>query len=731
MIDYPFLKAKPVYPSAKRKELNSNLRFRLVFSKNESLRLRITGNNFYKVYLNGTFLLFGPHRASHNCYRIDEIPLTNIKEKNVLLIEINGNNCKSFYSLDTRPFLCAEVLKGEEVLYYTGRDFECFENKNRYRKVMRYSFQRAFSESYHYEEKDLRIYVDPSYQGKRLACRPFPSLRILPNYVGRIPVDQFLPFEEFETGVFHLDPSIPPYEDRYQKLEEIKIFPLEELEIDPNKVVSEMIFERKGIDQKILKEGEFRTYSHAYDASGFLSFRLKVHKKAKLYLIFDDINLEKDPNKVAKILFYRNTSQNILYYELGEGEYSISSFDIYSAKYIRLALLEGEVTIEEVGIVPYENQRIALSVSFEDPKLQSIYDAAIRTFRQNSADLLMDCPSRERAGWLCDSYFSGQAEYLISGENPVEKTFLENYATFSETHIERGMVPMCYPADFTDGTYIPNWSLWYILELGDYYRRTKDERTLTKSIRNINGLINFFKRYENEIGLLENLKSWIFVEWSKANDPEFVRGVNIPTNILYAEALYQMGLYLEDPYLVDRGRKIKEKIADLAWNGSFFVDNLERGEDGALHQTDHTSETCQYYAIHFGITENKEFIDKMLDSFSPRRNDKEVYPTVYRSNVLMGDILRLMILNKEGRYEQTKREVVDYFYHMSEETGTLWEHEGDFASLNHCFTSYLINILLEASFGIKGVDFEKQKIDRIHLKKPEKGKVAWQNKKLI
>ena len=29
----------------------------------------------------------------------------------------------------------------------------------------------------------------------------------------------------------------------------------------------------------------------------------------------------------------------------------------------------------------------------------------------------MDCPSRERAGWLCDSYFTAKTEYVLTGTN--------------------------------------------------------------------------------------------------------------------------------------------------------------------------------------------------------------------------------------------------------------------------------------------------------------------------
>ena len=40
-------------------------------------------------------------------------------------------------------------------------------------------------------------------------------------------------------------------------------------------------------------------------------------------------------------------------------------------------------------------------------------------------------------------------------EEKHRKTYEENYALFNSVNIPQGLVPMCYPADFFDGNYIP------------------------------------------------------------------------------------------------------------------------------------------------------------------------------------------------------------------------------------------------------------------------------------
>lgn len=101
-------------------------------------------------------------------------------------------------------------------------------------------------------------------------------------------------------------------------------------------------------------------------------------------------------------------------------------------------------------------------------------EAAIETFRQNAVDLFFDCPSRERAGWLCDSFFTGRVEYLLTGKTAIETGFLENFL-HEECYaaLPEGMFPMCYPADpyvfYEDGIY----TMVYVTE-NLYYRTSSD-----------------------------------------------------------------------------------------------------------------------------------------------------------------------------------------------------------------------------------------------------------------
>ena len=101
----------------------------------------------------------------------------------------------------------------------------------------------------------------------------------------------------------------------------------------------------------------------------------------------------------------------------------------------------------------------------------------------------------------------------------MERNFLENFLLPEDfDNIPEGMLPMCYPADVDGGGFIPNWAMWFILELKDYKERTGDSEFVSLFKNRVYRLLDWFEKYENTDGLLEDLPGWVFVEWSKAND---------------------------------------------------------------------------------------------------------------------------------------------------------------------------------------------------------------------
>lgn len=720
-----FKQAERVYAKKYLDEMNISLFFVSEIEALPAPKLLITGQDAYQVFFNGLLILSGPARAAHNYYRIDEIDLPPY-ESGRLVILLAGYQCNSYQYLNQPPFLQAEVINENKVIFATGINSKAYLYTSRYQKVTRFSYQRAFSESYVFDVPFQEVLL-----GNAMPYLPVELVKVTSpaSYLSRsvlLPTLNEFNSEHIESGVTKFDTTKKPYRDRYMSSEHLLIFPMSEWEVNPNDIISSLSYELKPLTTDYLTANTFMTYKFNGAKTGFIKLQLEVLQSAEVFVTFDEIDMSNQTNSdLVEIDFKRNTTHNIISYKLGVGHHELISFEPYTVHYLRIIVLSGNVKVKNIALKDFSHPLTnSLEIVVTNKKLQAIVDAGRATFSQNSLDILMDCPSRERAGWLCDSYFSGQAEKIITGHNLVEENFLENYALAPQLEtLPRGMIPMCYPGEHPDGVYIPNWSLFYILELAAYKKRYGDDALIEKSLPKVKNLLQYFEQFENDLGLLENLENWVFVEWSMANDPAFLAGVNFPTNMLYFATLKAASELLNETKLIEKANHIKKQIIAYGYNKKrhLFVDNMVKNANNEYEITNNITETCQYYAFYFGVAtpnEFKELNEIIKKDFGPNRLLKGKYEDVYSSNAFIGNYLRLAILNREELHQQVLDEVTQYFYPMSIKSGTLWEHDSPHASLNHGFASYIINIVIESLSGLKEIDYYNKKI-YVNKKKPE------------
>ncbi len=691
METYTFQQAKPVWAVGRQTEWNLHLGFRAFVEGKAQAKLCLACSTTYQLYVNNVYVTYGPARAAHGYYRVDEVDLSRyLREgRNTIAIMVASYNVGSYALLDQPGFLTAEIARDGAVLAATGvSGFDCLELKEFVQKVQRFSYQRAFGESMRLDAHTydwrtggdftsipLELCGEKAYLPRRVE---FPCTEVAPatKIVSRGSHVPYRP-EKFRRpwGLNVTTPGYKQYRD-------------EELTERLSEEIQSMKYQLEDTEEvpaspQTLSAGRFAVYSLGRDYTGMIHFHAVCRKPTVFYVMFDEILRDGvvDPVRYSCVAAIK--------YQMQPGEYFPISFEPFTTQYINIVVAEGEMELSDLSMVQCVFPKIQKKLNTADPDLQLVYDAAVSTFRQNTLDIYMDCPCRERAGWLCDSFFTSRSEYCFTGKSTVEYNFLENFLLAEHVdNIPDGMFPMCYPSDFPATSYIPNWAMWLVLELEEYYGRTKDAGLVERFRKRIYQLKDFFKKYENEEGLLESLDAWVFVEWSKCN--ELVQDVNFPTNMLYASMLDAVSRLYDDKAAAEQAARLREKIRALSYNGSFFTDRMLR-KDGKLIPGGEITETCQYYAF-FTKTATPETYpqlwDTILYSFGPERQDKGLYPEIYPSNAFIGNYLRLDLLSQYGKEEQLLKESVGYFKFMAERTGTLWEKISDDASMNHGFASH-------------------------------------------
>lgn len=709
MRKFYFEKAQAIWADGRSEEMNCELSFRTVIPKGEETKLFLAASSIYRLWVNGEFICAGPARASHGWYRVDEICLSPFltEDRNYVVTEVLGYNVNSYDTLDQPSFLTEEIWQGNEVISYTGGEsITIHDFKNRVQKVQRYSFQRAFIDAYQYEDENKCMYhMNESAQS---LCKI--EIQTDKRYIYR---DVEMPgFETLEpvsvikkgTAYYEKEKTeIIPEEYFFKIKQDLKGYAREKTEIHVSEEAQKIQLQETeysvnaiAIRQLPLSD-EYAIYELPYNATGFFDIRLEVREKSRIFVMFDEILSN------GSVDFLRMNSCNCFVYRMNAGKYRLMNFAPYTMKYLQIVVL-GECIVEQIQFKEYKNSSVLKRIHLpQDTELALIYDAALESFRANALDLFMDCPSRERGGWLCDSYFISSVEYVLTGKNVIEKAFLENFILNKEfRHIPEGMIPMCYPADHNNGNFIPQWAMWYVLEIEKYVYGNQDFELAERSKNLIYSLLKYFESFENENGMLENLQGWNFIEWSRANDPDLVNGVNFPTNMLYMRMLKCVSALYKDLILERKADRLRKNIRKRSFNGMFYTDNEHRDKNQLVNPGICT-EVCQYYAFFTGVAtvkEDSELWKIMKNKFGPIRSTINDYPEIAGTNVFIGKYLRIELLYRQGLFEEVIKEIKEVFLGMAKETGTLWEHTLPTASCNHGFASYVL-YWLAGIFGIE------------------------------
>ena len=697
-----FLSAKPIWPEGREKERNLLVEFRAGLAQplQAPVILRLAGATLYRVFVNDQFAGQGPAVAGHGFYRVDEWDITpKLKGgANELRIEVAGYNANSYYVIDQPSFLQAEVVAAGKVIAATGGPgFTAAIRRDRVQKVQRYSFQRPFSE----------VWQLPGAPAEPVKCAAIDAKPLAPRRAPYPKFDVRRPVTHVATGEVAIG-AVPskPWKDRSltQIGPELAGFPEAELTTIPSlelQAVKTVSTRSTAAAMPFsLGANSYRTLDFGVNLSGFIGLRLKARTKTRLFATFDEILADGDVN------WRRLGCVNIVAYELEPGTYAVESFEPYTFRYLKLIVLEGDCEVSDCTLRELVNPE-ATRAHFvaSDARYNRIFEAARETFRQNATDVFMDCPSRERAGWLCDSYFTARVAIDLCGTTTVEKNFLENFQRPERfAALPEGMLPMCYPSDHPNGRFIPNWAMWFVLQLEEYAARSGDGELVEALRLRVLKLLDFFQPLENSDGLLEKLPSWVFVEWSKANS--FVQDVNYPSNMLYAGMLDAAARLYSRPELLAKAARIRETIRQQSFDGQFFVDNAVR-KDGKLDVTTNRTEVCQYFAFYFGIAtpqSHAELWRRLATDFGPQRKQTKAFPEVHPANAFIGNQLRFELLSRDGRNQQVLDEAIGYWLYMADRTGTLWENDTPSASCNHGFASHAAHVLLRDVLGLHAVD---------------------------
>ena len=695
---YNFTVATPVWEEGSSCEKNITVSFvASVEATDKRVVLAVAASSSFILLVNGEYIAHGPSRCAHGYFNVDEYDISPYmtKELNTVAIRVASYNVNSFSYVNQPGFLCAEIYKGREVIAATGgAGFTAFRVNERVSRVQRYSFQRTFAETYRLSVGAFDYEINPETRAVPTRTAPASAGVFLRRAVPYCDNELIYPVKVIHRGdvsysdkdSYYNSREISGISERFLGYRESEQEYSSHIQIGKCDMHGQIDTDESP-EQISLPRDSYADIEFPYNAAGIFELEISSDGEGELFILFDEILVE------GEVVRFRLGISNFITVICKKGAYRLVCSMPHVMKYARLISRGANMTVRNIHLhnEAFPSSLIHADFTGDDEEMKEIYDAAVKTFCANSVDVYMDCPSRERAGWLCDSLFTSRVEYVLTGKSTLEWAFLNNFLLPEHfDDIPNGMLPMCYPADHTDGNFIPNWAMFYALELCEYYERTGDRELVECAREKMYSLLAYFKPFENEYGLLEKLERWVFVEWSHSNN--LVQDVSFATNMLYSKMLTSLGELYNDASLKEKAASVKDTINSLAMTESgFYCDNAVR-KDGKLVLSGERTEACQYYAFFCDVatpTSHPWLWNTLINEFGYERKKLGSYPEIWFANSFIGNYLRLDLLCRYGYMEELYDNIKGYFGYMAKETGTIWENDTAYASCNHGFASHV------------------------------------------
>ena len=432
--DYTFRAATPVWEVGTAYVRNHTVSFAAdVPATDKPVVISAAASCAFVLMVNGVYVAHGPARCCHGFFRVDEYDISKYltKDLNRVTLRVVSYNLHSYSYLNQPGFLCAEISVGEEIVAATGDSgFKAYPVTERVQKVQRYSFQRTFVETYRLASGAFDYEVNPNTTATPVEVEPAAAGHFLCRDIPYSDDEDVYPVSVIHRGSLTYSDKESYYNGREVSIinERYLAYKEEEQEYSSHIEIGKIDpFGQTDVSESpktiSLAADTYADIEFPCNTTGIYEFDLETETDGELFILFDEILLD------GQVKPYRMGLSGVITVIAKAGKYHLECAMPHTMKYARIMAKGAPMTIKGLHLhhIAFPQSAITATYAEGDETMQAIYDAAIETYRANSVDIYMDCPSRERAGWLCDSFFTSRVEHTLTGKSLLERAFLQNF----------------------------------------------------------------------------------------------------------------------------------------------------------------------------------------------------------------------------------------------------------------------------------------------------------------
>lgn len=415
-----------------------------IAEKGEKFTINITADDYYKLYINGSYIGQGPAQGYYFSYYWNSFDITdflNIGE-NKIKVEVfySGLVNRAFNSADNSMGMIAEIRTPEKCVLATDNTWTYYID-NRRKSLNILGASTLFTED-----------IDNTEQ---------PS--VSKNCVEAVTALSFSP-------------------DAVTPLQVYKKYPAEKIQLNENYTVYDF--------------GQEICGSVVISAIGQANEKVKIYFGEELA----------DNGEVRFEMRCNCRCENV--WTLNGGHNLYEQYDYLGFHYLGI---DGDVQIEDVYAnvrhFPFDDDYCKLET--ENDNLKKVWKLCKNTIKYATQEMFLDCPQREKGQYAGDLTITSAAHLILTGNAELLKKAIDNQMQSAQ------YVPSLLAV--TPGSLvqeIADYSFQFPILALRYYSFSGDKDFLRENLKICEGIIDAYKPYVGETGLLQNISDkWNLVDW--------------------------------------------------------------------------------------------------------------------------------------------------------------------------------------------------------------------------
>ena len=328
-----------------------------------------------------------------------------------------------------------------------------------------------------------------------------------------------------------------------------------------------------------------------------------------------------------------NQSTNMSYNFILDGKTAVFQPMVYlGMRYLQVDNSPTALTPSNVKFIQrhYELDPARSSFSSSNPMLNQVWDLMKRSLVVGAHEQFVDTPTREKGGFLGDSWSQGVPAMTTFGDRNMNDRILDEFLDSQDQYWPDGRMNAVYPN--ADGKRdIPDYTQSYLVWAWDYYQQTGNIDFLRDNYPRLKKIAEYVDSYKNEAtGLIHNLAGgsgpyqYGIIDWPATMrygydmDTEARTVINAYAYIDYdiiSKIAAELGKTRDKDLYASKAEAMKKAInAQLINNEGVYIDGLTSGKTQSAHVSQHSNA----YPLAMGIVPEANY-EKVLQAIKDRK----------------------------------------------------------------------------------------------------------------